>query len=576
MQIKTKNIRKKKIFVITLFTLYALAVTLVLIFGAKLSVWLANKVDLALNKKEITDVTVNVKDGAELLADRDHYLQFIAHGEFTGDPGLRFTSLNPEYVGVTSTGTVWSKINFEGDYLDGQIKVTSKYDEDFEKIFTFRFVKKIPDEFIAAYYVKGYAHGVKNLRVGVPIYVFSHTEQKSGYNVYDYTVEYDEEYFTMADDGALIPIKQTPAGVTTACSVTYYNGRSATTSPFTITLPAEEVETIDEVRLNGIPSDEFVGTRNKGMTVTLYSEGKQVMTDYKIEAEKPSDMRCSKASHPTFYTAGDKLVTFTLPNGFSKTITIKIRNVIEFPTVSGVYGDGSVIDMDFSEVRTFKFNFRSTVTYDKVSYEFDNTRIEVTASGRSFTVSPKKAGETTLKLTVSDGFDTLSETYTIKVIKSANLFAMIAKNVALFVAKVMGHICMFALLGLLAMDMFRFLGIFRAADRFVLYCMMGLPIAALTEYAQTFIPGRTGRVKDVLIDMTGFFIGAVVGLMIKKVLSKRERKEREKALNAKRKEKYYKLHENRKEPVFSDKRKPSFTNEVEKYQGGNNEGIDRC
>ena len=195
MQIKTKNIRKKKIFVITLFTLYALAVTLVLIFGAKLSVWLANKVDLALNKKEITDVTVNVKDGAELLADRDHYLQFIAHGEFTGDPGLRFTSLNPEYVGVTSTGTVWSKINFEGDYLDGQIKVTSKYDEDFEKIFTFRFVKKIPDEFIAAYYVKGYAHGVKNLRVGVPIYVFSHTEQKSGYNVYDYTVEYDEEYF---------------------------------------------------------------------------------------------------------------------------------------------------------------------------------------------------------------------------------------------------------------------------------------------------------------------------------------------------------------------------------------------
>ena len=123
-------------------------------------------------KKEITDVSVQL-DEDELLAGRYYTPKYTPTGNFTGDAGLEFTSMNPEYLTVSFVGAVIAKTTFEGDSLDASIKITSKYDKDFEKIVTFRFVKKYPENFNVVCYMNGYGYSSKTLYIGIPVYAYS-------------------------------------------------------------------------------------------------------------------------------------------------------------------------------------------------------------------------------------------------------------------------------------------------------------------------------------------------------------------------------------------------------------------
>ena len=106
---------------------------------------------------------------------------------------------------------------------------------------------------------------------------------------------------------------------------------------------------------------------------------------------------------------------------------------------------------------------------------------------------------------------------TVEIEKNNDIIAVIWKNVSVFVSKVLGHITLFACLAVLAMNMFRFVYILNPVKRFIAYLFAALPYAAITEYAQTFIPGRSGRVQDVLIDMVGFLLGTLVVLIARSV-----------------------------------------------------------
>ena len=87
-----------------------------------------------------------------------------------------------------------------------------------------------------------------------------------------------------------------------------------------------------------------------------------------------------------------------------------------------------------------------------------------------------------------------------------------------FVSKVLGHLSLFALFAFFAMNMFKFVPIRGRLKRFAAYTMIGLPIAALTEFVQYFIPGRISRVEDIMIDMLGFYFGTLMILLYRAVL----------------------------------------------------------
>ena len=50
--------------------------------------------------------------------------------------------------------------------------------------------------------------------------------------------------------------------------------------------------------------------------------------------------------------------------------------------------------------------------------------------------------------------------------------------------------------------------------------MTSLPLAFLTEYIQSFIPGRNPTINDVLIDMSGFLIGSLISLGVVKAVKR--------------------------------------------------------
>lgn len=528
--------KKKKGIAILLYAAYAIFLTLLLIFGKEVA-GLANKVVRGvLDRKDILDVTTDISPDEELIAGKNYYPAYIAHGDFRGDDGLIFESLDPEYLTVKDRGALKANTDFEGDTFDARVRVTSKYDKDFEKVFTFRFAKVYPETFSSAYFTKGYGHAAKTVPIGVPVYAFSYVKPGVDYNVEEYELIYDEEYFSVAEDGALIPIKVTEPGKKLFFTVKYANGATKQSSKFTI-IDAAPVDSFDEVKLCGKTLDEYTGTRSKGVVLTLFKDGEPIPTDYTLTFENEKDIFFTGAGHVAFRTIGDKKVIITLPNGFSQDVVIKIRNKITLPTVSDqTVNSTHVINMTDLDVKTYKLNIKGSDTYDKVKFEYDKSMLSIKVESHSFTLTPKSHGTTEIKLVIDDGYTRVEDVFTVNIEENKDLIAIIRKNVQIFVSKVLGHMSLFACLAVLAMNLFKYCYILDPFARLITYMLMGLPFAAITEYAQTFIPGRSGRVQDVLIDMSGFIVGTLLVLLYRLLRDKIKlaRENREKAIMRKR------------------------------------------
>ena len=219
------TLRNKKKISIALYLLYAIFVTLFITYGTKVASEVKAVVQAILDRAEITDVTVSVSEDDVLMAGKYHYVTYTSYGDIRGDDGLEFESLDPEHLTVSGRGRLLASADFEGEFLLAKVRITSKFDDDFEKIVTFKFTKKYPDDFQCAYFVKGEGHSVETLYVGVPVYAFSYVPGGwSTYNVKTYDLIYDERYFDKREDGALIPKAATLDGEQLSFAVRYDNG----------------------------------------------------------------------------------------------------------------------------------------------------------------------------------------------------------------------------------------------------------------------------------------------------------------------------------------------------------------
>lgn len=218
-----------------LYAAYAIFVIFVLVLDNGIAVTAINYVKAQLSeKKEIADVSMRLEE-TELLAGRYYYPEYTVTGDFTGDAGLVYTSLDPEHLVVSAKGAVYARKTFEGESLNASIKVTSKYDFDFERVFTFRFINRYPENFSITYFVKGHSYNTQTLYVGVPVYVYSSVSSTNPpYSLTDHKILYNEEYFEKTIDGALVPKRATAEGETLSFTVRYGNGATATSKNFEI------------------------------------------------------------------------------------------------------------------------------------------------------------------------------------------------------------------------------------------------------------------------------------------------------------------------------------------------------
>lgn len=501
----------KKSLAVFVYLIYAVSITLMLCFGRDVALGTVKIVRDIVNMKDIEDVTVDIDTDTELLASKTYYLDYIAHGDFTGEAGLKFESLNPELLKVTSSGAVYAYNSFEGDSIELSYRITSKYDETFEKIQTLTFHKKYPEKFSAAYSLEGVGSS-KTLYVGVPVYVYSNVAAGQSYNVSAYEVLYDEEYFSYDEKrNAYIPIKTTEGSKTLTFAVSYANGSTGESTAFKIAAVPTEVTDFDEIRLNNKPSDGYDIGVNKSILVSLYKDGKRLVTDYTLTLGEGDGGKINRAGRIQYTKSGIKTVTVILPNGFSKTVSFSTSNVMSLPTVSGVVlNDDGVIELLDSDELKYKVSFPKGVTYSSLKFEYDKTLMKVSYSEKTLKITPKGAGRTSLKIVLNDGYQRLEESYELNIIKDTRISTWILKNLGTFITKFFGHMLMFAGLALFSLNMFRFIKMKNPIKRFLGYTMTALPIAALTEFIQYFIPKRTSAIRDVFIDMLGFYLGTAI------------------------------------------------------------------
>ena len=154
-----------------------------------------------------------------------------------------------------------------------------------------------------------------------------------------------------------------------------------------------------------------------------------------------------------------------------------------------------------------KLNFLEESTYTTVTYSSSDEKV-ISVSGDG-TLTPKKKGEATITLICNDGMqDEIKIEIKVKVEPQP-----VIKDLSAFFYKIrksLGHFGAFLVLGIFST--FTFLLYFRRWKWLFsvpLNIALGFGLAALTDYIQTFIPGRYGCWSDIMIDFSGFMSSAV-------------------------------------------------------------------
>ena len=503
----------KKRIAILLYAVYAVLLVLIITFGKSAAYKIHYAISAKLNNGRIEDVTTDLSPSDPLTVRKTHYVKYTVHGDYFGDAGLVFESLTPE-LSVTPEGALYAENSFEGDTLDAVLRITSKHDKEFEKKIALCFSKIYPKNFTASYTVRCVGEESPVAYVGIPLHPFSKIPEDEVFTETVYDILYDESFFSYdARYKLLTPIRTSANGEMLTFTVVYPNGARAESAPFRIDPAPEAVNELDEIKLSDKSGDGTLTVKETAF-LSLYSGGERIVTDYELRADTAEGGYISRSGMVGWNSAGEKHLSVTLlPSGFEKTFTIQVKNVLALPKLDELDERGE-LTMKHTDVKTVQLRFPEGVTYTNVSFLYDPTLLTVARKDRTVTLTPKGIGKCAVTMVIDDGEQRLSEAFTVSVRRDYNVLALIAKSGFRFVSKFMGHLSLFAILALFSLNLFRFVPVRRRLWRFCLYSLTALPLALLTELIQFYIPNRTFALRDVGIDMLGFYLGTLLTLGI--------------------------------------------------------------
>lgn len=159
-----------------------------------------------------------------------------------------------------------------------------------------------------------------------------------------------------------------------------------------------------------------------------------------------------------------------------------------------------------------KINFDKESTYKNVKYFSGSNKI--LTIGQDGSISPIEEGATKITYQIDDGFSTgIKHELNIK-INRKNLLDMTG-DFFMLIRKGLGHFGAFTILSICSTMFFLLQFSFKDQLYFIpLNFAQGFGIASLTELIQIFVPGRAGLFKDVLIDFSGFALGASIVTLV--------------------------------------------------------------
>jgi VanZ family protein len=204
-------------------------------------------------------------------------------------------------------------------------------------------------------------------------------------------------------------------------------------------------------------------------------------------------------------------------SGIVHKIKFNIQNVVEIDEITPFSfkndnytynNDTDYYCFNSGEANQLSFNFLSTSTYSTITYTSSNE--DVIIINEDGTITPLNEGKAIITAKINDQ-NGVNIIYQIKVqVKSKKLITNM--NTFLhYVRKGIGHFGAFFVLGIFSTNFY-----ITYFDKKKWYAsipfnyLQGIFIALVSELIQVYVPGRSGRMKDVLIDTCGFLLSSTI------------------------------------------------------------------
>ncbi|MBE6597564.1 MAG: VanZ family protein [Ruminococcaceae bacterium] len=493
---------------IALFLCYSILLSVVITFTFGLGDRIVKLTKNITEKVEITDVTVDISDS--YVVGKQYSPKYTAVGRYR-DPKLVFEALDDTLTVNKETGAFKGK-RTDANETSGRLRITSEADPNFEKIINLKFEKKYPDDISAGYFAKSVGYLKSKIYKDIPLNFYMKIPKGQVYSESDCQLIYDKEYFTQIDENTLLPIKATEKGKTLSVTLLLGNGKSFTTKEFTIASLSAPIEDFDSVELEKV-GNERANTVGSVYAVYLIKDGERVYSDYEISF-RDGLAKLNSVGNVVLKKLGTEEITVTLPNGFSRSVTVDIKNHLEFPSLDGEFNKKGELILKRYNKLSLTAAFPSDATYKSFDVECDSEVFTVKKIGNTLELKNTKLGKGEIKLIVDDGKDRIEKTITVKVVPQLNPYEFLKDSPDRFVSKVFGHTFGFAVMAIFALNMFRFIKIKNKLFRLFTYSYAAFVFAFITEFIQYFIPGRTSSFSDLLVDMVGYYIGTLITIGI--------------------------------------------------------------
>ena len=302
---------------------------------------------------------------------------------------------------------------------------------------------------------------------------------------------------------------------------------------YTFTISHLDTTTMDvDMKIINYYNEEKI-ISNEVDELTIYKNDK-VELNFKFDEKiTRSEIRIKSSNTKVIKIYNNKLVpvnkghsTITITETFSgltKVLEIDVINKILIDEEKQINING-VCEYDASnnkltiingESATVKYNFDASSTINTVLYSSSNE--DVLTIGKDGVITPIKPGEATITLeVVEDGEVKISSDINVKIVKKS--FVSNIASFRYYIRKGIGHFGAFLVTAVLATMTAIFFFIYKkwwvGLIKIAAVLLYGFLFAGLTELIQSFVPGRAGLFSDVIIDFSGYSVGAAIVAII--------------------------------------------------------------
>ena len=451
---------------------------------------------------EITNIISEGKVG------KSHKLKCKTLPEDSSYKSLVYSSSNSKIASVSASGTI--KFLKEGEV---EIKVANKDYPSIYKTFDIEIYKIDLDSFTTVLKdgkttLNTDADGVYELDQ-YKSYTIDNEFSPSDASIQTITYTYDKNYLSISNDK-----------ITT---------KKPTTTPLEIKMSCDGVKSsfkisIQEVIQEVIALQDYTPEKTKinmsvNQSISLSSNPFSIKftpsdaTNKEVAySSKNSEIVKIEKSKLVAVSVGNVEIEIVSSDGeIKKVVEIEVKNIIALDQENPVsieqeYLEFSEKDNSYHIRNGFSgdidINFTSNTTYKNATFTSSNDKVLLV--GDDGVITPVKIGKATVTITIDDG-NLEPVVHTINFVIEGKPFIENLSEFYYIVRKSIGHFGAFFVLGMLGT--FAFLLQFDKKKWLFsvpLNISLGFGLAALTEYIQTFVPGRYGCWDDVWLDFSGF------------------------------------------------------------------------